>query len=149
MIINNTQSQQDEHVTKLAKLEVSLGGYSSAGIKTSNQDAFASLVPSPAELSAKGVVAVIADGVSSANKAAEAAQISVTQFISDYYATPATWSTQKSASKVLLGLNQWLNAQTDSASGYSLQWLTTFSALIIKSSTAYIFHVGDTRISQY
>jgi serine/threonine protein kinase/serine/threonine protein phosphatase PrpC len=136
-------------VNKATKLEVSLGGYSSAGIKGCNQDAFASLVPSPAELSAKGVVAVIADGVSSANKAAEAAQISVTQFISDYYATPPTWSTQKSASKVLLGLNQWLNAQTDSESGYTLQWLTTFSALIIKSSTAYIFHVGDTRISQY
>jgi len=135
--------------SKATKLKVSLGGYSCAGIKTSNQDAFASLVPSAAELSAKGVVAVIADGVSSANKAAEAAQISVTQFISDYYATPPTWSTQKSASKVLLGLNQWLNAQVDSVSGYTLQWLTTFSALIIKSSTAYIFHVGDTRISQY
>jgi len=135
--------------SKAAKLKVSLGGYSCAGLKERNQDAFASLVPRPTELSAKGVVAVIADGVSSANKAAEAAQISVTQFISDYYATPPTWSTQKSASKVLLGLNQWLNAQVDSTSGYTLQWLTTFSALIIKSSTAYIFHVGDTRISQY
>jgi len=145
MAIDSTKSVD----IKQAKLEVSLGGYSSAGIKENNQDAFASLVPSPAELSAKGVVAVIADGVSSANKAAEAAQISVTQFINDYYATPPTWSTQKSASKVLLGLNQWLNAQTDSSSGYTLQWLTTFSALIIKSSTAYIFHVGDTRISQY
>ena len=135
--------------TTQAKLEVSLGGYSSAGIKADNQDAFASLVPNPAELTAKGVVAVIADGVSSASKAAEAAQISVTQFIGDYYATPATWSTQKSASKVLSSLNQWLNAQVDNKSGYSLQWLTTFSALIIKSSTAYIFHVGDTRISLY
>ena len=132
-----------------AKLQVFLRGYSSAGIKATNEDAFASLVPKDAELTAKGVVAVIADGVSSASKAADAAQLSVTQFINDYYATPQTWSTQKSASKVLSSLNQWLYAQTDAVSGYTLQWLTTFSALIVKSSTAYIFHVGDTRISQY
>jgi serine/threonine protein kinase/serine/threonine protein phosphatase PrpC len=132
-----------------AKLQVFLGGYSSAGIKATNEDAFASLVPKDAELTAKGVVAVIADGISSASKAADAAQLSVTQFINDYYATPQTWSTQKSASKVLSSLNQWLYAQTDAVSGYTLQWLTTFSALIVKSSTAYIFHVGDTRISQY
>lgn len=132
-----------------AKLQVFLGGYSSAGIKATNEDAFASLVPKNAELTAKGVVAVIADGVSSASKAADAAQLSVTQFINDYYATPQTWSTQKSASKVLSSLNQWLYAQTDAVSGYTLQWLTTFSALIVKSSTGYIFHVGDTRISQY
>ena len=73
----------------------------------------------------------------------------MTQFINDYYATPQTWSTQKSASKVLSSLNQWLYAQIDAVSGYTLQWLTTFSALIVKSSTGYIFHVGDTRISQY
>ncbi len=135
-------------VNQPSKLEVCLGGYSDAGVKAVNQDAFASLVPSDTELSAKGVVTVIADGVSTANKAAEAAQLSVTQFIHDYYATPQTWSTQKSASKVLASLNQWLFAQSDAESGYTLQWLTTFSALIIKSSTAYIFHVGDTRISQ-
>jgi serine/threonine protein phosphatase PrpC len=132
-----------------AKLQVFLGGYSGAGTKATNEDAFASLVPKDAELTAKGVVAVIADGVSSASKAADAAQLSVTQFINDYYATPQPWSTQKSASKVLSCLNQWLYAQIDAVSGYTLQWLTTFSALIVKSSTGYIFHVGDTRISQY
>ncbi|MGB0935814.1 MAG: protein kinase domain-containing protein [Colwellia sp.] len=135
--------------SKTSVLNISLGGYSSAGHKKENQDAFASLIPPKAELSTKGAVAVIADGVSSANRAEEAAQIAVTQFISDYYATPETWSTQKSASKVLSGLNQWLNGQPDVESGYTLQWLTTFSAVVIKSSTAYIFHVGDTRISLY
>jgi serine/threonine protein kinase/serine/threonine protein phosphatase PrpC len=144
-----TEQPHTSAIKKPTKLEVCLGGYSTAGVKVDNQDAFASLVPGGAELSAKGVVTVIADGVSTANKAAEAAQLSVTQFINDYYATPQTWSTQKSASKVLSSLNQWLYAQSDAESGYTLQWLTTFSALIIKSSTAYIFHVGDTRISQY
>lgn len=133
----------------LDKLTVCFGGYSIAGKKEKNQDAFAALVPKANEIISKGVVATIADGVSSANRAADAAQISVTQFINDYYATPDTWSTQKSASKVLTSLNQWLYSQTDSTSGEPLQWLTTFSALIVKSSTGYIFHVGDTRISVY
>ena len=131
------------------KLTVCFGGYSIAGKKEENQDAFAAFVPKANEIISKGVIATIADGVSSASRAADAAQISVTQFINDYYATPDTWSTQKAASKVLTSLNQWLYSQTDSNSGESLQWLTTFSALIVKSSTGYIFHVGDTRISVY
>jgi serine/threonine protein kinase len=140
-----TKSPQSTRST----LKVCFGGHSTAGLKAENQDAFAALVPSNNDMIAKGVVATICDGVSSANRAADAAQISVTQFINDYYATPDTWSTQKSASKVLTSLNQWLFSQTDSQSGEAHQWLTTFSSLIIKSSTGYIFHVGDTRICVY
>jgi len=131
------------------KLDVCFGGYSAAGKKPENQDAFAALVPNATEIISKGVVATIADGVSSASRAADAAQISVTQFINDYYATSDTWPTQKSASKVLTSLNQWLFSQTDAASGESLQWLTTFTSLIVKSSTGYVFHVGDTRLSVF
>jgi len=138
-------------------LQVKFGGYSCAGIKAENQDAFAALVP-PKENDkiAKGIIACIADGVSSADKAAEASQMVVTQFISDYYSTPQTWSTQKSAAKVITSLNQWLYSQKSSAldedhylSSQRQQWLTTFSAMILKSATGYIFHVGDTRISLY
>jgi len=131
------------------KLVISFGGYSCAGRKAKNQDAFAAFTPQENEILSKGIIAAIADGVSSASKAAEAAQLSVTQFINDYYATPQTWSTQKSAAKVLTSLNQWLYSQSDSINKQSAQWLTTFSALIVKSSTGYIFHVGDTRISVF
>ncbi|MGL1956782.1 MAG: bifunctional protein-serine/threonine kinase/phosphatase [Colwellia sp.] len=150
---------------KPASLQLCFGGYSCAGVKAENQDAFAAYLPTPKnattnypshELVTKGAIAVIADGVSSANKAAEASQISVTQFISDYYATPETWSTRKSAAKVITSLNQWLYSQgssIDSGNNYisqeQQQWLTTFSALVLKSTTGYIFHVGDTRISKY
>jgi len=132
-----------------SKLSLHFGGYSCAGKKTQNQDAFAAFMPKQREILSKGFVATISDGVSSANKAAEAAQLSVTQFINDYYATPQTWSTQKSAAKVLTSLNQWLFSQSDGINKQSAEWLTTFSALIIKSTTGYIFHVGDTRISLF
>ncbi len=103
---NNSHAKQAS-----SQLEVRFGGYSCAGIKPENQDAFAALTPSAGELMIKGAVAVIADGVSSASKAAQASQLAVTQFISDYYATPETWSTKKSAAKVLTSLNQWLYSQ--------------------------------------
>ena len=111
-----------------SKLSLNFGGYSCAGKKAQNQDAFTAFIPQENDIVSKGIVATIADGVSSASKAAEAAQLSVTQFINDYYATPETWSTQKSAAKVLTSLNQWLYSQSDGINKQSAEWLTTFSA---------------------
>ena len=146
----------------LPSLVVHFGGYSNKGIKAENQDAFTAFLPDNYELETKGAVSIIADGVSSANKAKEAAQLAVTQFVSDYYSTPETWSTQKSAAKVLTSINEWMFSQSNSYSDVhyhtsansgvnddAQQWLTTLSALIFKSTTGYLFHVGDTRISQY
>ena len=144
---------------KTAQLAVCYGGYSCAGIKTENQDAFAMSSPSSNDVAQKGIIACIADGVSSANKAADASQLAVTQFITDFYATPPTWSTKKSAGKVLNSLNQWLYSQGNNLhlthgepnekNMEHQQWFTTFSTLILKSATGYIFHVGDTRITKY
>lgn len=143
-----TQAEQKSVVD----LQLTFGGFTSAGIKEENQDAFAALMPDKLALRNKGAVVAIADGVSSASRAAQASQLSVTQFIQEYYTTSETWSTQKSAAKVLTSLNQWLFSQgglVDNLAYNSPQWLTTFSALIAKSTTGYIFHVGDTRISKY
>jgi len=161
------KAQQNQTISSRtsAHLRLCFGGFSSAGKKEVNQDAFAALTPKDSELMTKGAIAAIADGVSSASKAAEASQLAVTQFISEYYATPETWSTQKSASKVLNSLNQWLfsqsshnqgspfdsntHAQTHDYSSSESHWLTTFSALILKSTSGYIFHVGDSRIAKF
>ena len=143
----------EQHSVAPDNLQVLFGGFSSAGIKDKNQDAFAAFKPDNSELITKGAVAVLADGVSSASHAAEAAQLAVTQFIQEFYATSDTWSTMKSASKVLAGLNQWLYSQESqlASSNYfsqSQQWLTTLSAFILRSNTGYIFHIGDSRLYQ-
>ena len=147
-----TQASQTNH-KPVVDLQLAFGGFSTKGLKAENQDAFAAIVPEKLDLRAKGAVVAIADGVSSASKAAEASQLSVTQFIQEYFATPETWSTQKSAAKVLTSLNQWLFSQgglvDDLQYDNSPQWLTTFTALIAKSTTGYVFHVGDTRLSKY
>ncbi|WP_022940973.1 bifunctional protein-serine/threonine kinase/phosphatase [Psychromonas hadalis] len=132
-----------------AQLELCIGGFSDAGTRATNQDAFAVKVPSSySEKQYKGIVACLADGVSCSHNAQQASQTSVTQFINDYYCTPDSWSIKLSASKVLNSLNGWLyhhskeNLRHDSL-------ITTFSCIVFKSTSAHLFHVGDSRIYRY
>jgi serine/threonine protein kinase/serine/threonine protein phosphatase PrpC len=133
------------------ELIVSFGGNTSKGIKDVNQDAFAALNTKTSEKEIKGVVACLADGCSSAKKAKEAAQLSVTYFINEYLNTPDSWAVKKSVSKVLTSLNQWLYSQSahqNYIGQRQADWMTTFSAIILKSTTGYIFHLGDTRVTR-
>ena len=57
------------------KLSLAFGGYSCAGKKKQNQDAFSAFIPNNSEVLSKGIIATIADGVSSASKAAEESKI--------------------------------------------------------------------------
>jgi len=129
-------------------MTISFGGYSTKGNKSENQDAFALKMSKGLDLELKGHIAVIADGVSSANCAAQASQMSVCHFINEYLATPETWSVNKSAAKVISSLNNWLYSRQLVADekGLSEQWFSTFSALIIKGERGHIFHIGDCQI---
>ncbi|MGY5450866.1 protein kinase domain-containing protein [Agarivorans sp. MS3-6] len=124
------------------KLEASFGGASISGPKPENQDACVAKIPEPWTRYYKGVVAILADGLSSAENAKVAAQISVTQFVEDYYATPESWSVNKSTAQVAKSLNNWLFQQGKQTGSYAC----TLSTLIIKSRVAHLFHVGDSRI---
>ena len=136
-----TKSLQDN-------LVISFGGYSTKGDKGENQDAFALKMSTGLDLELKGHIAVIADGVSSANCAAQASQMSACHFISEYLATPETWSVNKSAAKVISSLNNWLYSRQLIADvkGIHQQWFSTFSALILKGERGHIFHIGDCQI---
>ena len=130
-----------------SSLNIQLGGYSSAGIKPANQDAFAAHTPHEKQLlQFKGAAAAIADGVSSCEDSHIASQTAVTSFIEDYYSTPENWSVKNSVSRVLTGLNNWLYQQNNLRSHNEENMLTTFSSLVIKSTTAHYFHLGDSRI---
>ena len=129
------------------KLHLSFGGYSNAGVKAFNQDAFTARTPS--EHSArkyKGAAACIADGVSCSDNAQLASQTAATNFISDYFNTPDYWTVEQSASKVISSINSWLYQQGIQSHTRADGFVTTFSALIVKSHTAHILHVGDSRV---
>ena len=132
-----------------SRLDVEASQHSSAGIKPQNEDSIGIRVPEGAALTTKGIAMVIADGVSAAEAGKEASEACVKGFLSDYYSTPDSWSVKKSAHRVLTALNRWLYGQGQKFSDVHKGYVTTLSVLIIKSQSAYIFHVGDSRVYRY
>lgn len=131
----------------MKQLKVTLGGYSSAGAKPVNQDAFAAQNPAPHIVSRKGVVGAIADGVSVSQASQQASQTAVTQFIQDFYNTSSAWSVAKSAASVLSPLNDWF-FHHNQRHGTDQAYVTTFSTLVAKGRRGWLFHVGDSRLYQ-
>lgn len=127
-------------------LAITLGQYSIAGVKPQNEDFHGVSVPKGAVLDSKGIAIVLADGVSASEGGKEASQIAVRQFLDDYFSTPDSWTVKHAATKVLGALNLWLYNQGQREYAGSNGLATTFCAVIFKSQTAYLFHVGDSRI---
>jgi serine/threonine protein kinase/serine/threonine protein phosphatase PrpC len=130
-------------------LQVAVGQASDKGRKSVNQDFYGVYIPHEPQLGTKGIAVAIADGISSSDVSHIASQAAVTGFLEDYFCTSEAWSVKKSVQRVLTATNAWLYAQTrqgrdcyDKDRGY----VCTLSALVIKSTTAHLFHVGDTRI---
>ncbi len=125
---------------------VQVGQATSPGVKEINEDCIGIRIPEGALYASKGVVVAIADGVSAAEAGKEASEACIQGFMTDYYSTPDDWSVSRSAHAVLSSLNRWLwstgQRNADEARGF----ISTLSLLILKSSTAHIFHVGDARI---
>jgi serine/threonine protein kinase/serine/threonine protein phosphatase PrpC len=131
------------------QLTIAVGQYSDKGRKALNQDFHGAYIPQEPQLSTKGIAIAVADGISSSDVSHIASQAAVTGFLADYFCTSEAWSVKKSAQRVLTATNAWLFSQTrqsrycyDKDRGY----VCTLSAMVIKSTTAYLFHVGDTRI---
>jgi len=131
------------------QLKVSIGQYSSKGRKKINQDFHDVYIPSQPQLTTKGIAVAIADGISSSEVSQEASKVSVISFLEDYFSTSDSWSVKKSAKTVLEATNSWLYSQ-NKQDKYHLDlnkgYVCTFSTMIIKSTTAHIFHMGDARI---
>jgi serine/threonine protein phosphatase PrpC len=131
------------------ELKISVGQFSDKGRKETNQDFHGILIPAEPLLSTKGIAVVLADGISSSDVGHIASESAVKSFLTDYYCTSDSWSVKTSAQRVIAATNSWLHAQTrrsqyseDQDKGY----VCTLSALVFKSTTAHIFHVGDSRI---
>jgi len=134
-----------------AQLEVTIGQCSSAGRKDANQDFHGSLQPEGALLAAKGIALAIADGISTSSLGATASETAVRSFLTDYYCTSEGWSVQSSGERVIAAVNSWMHAQNGrplSDEERERGMICTFSALVLKSRTAHLFHVGDGRIAR-
>ena len=131
------------------QLKISTGQYSDKGRKEINQDFHGIHIPEEPLLSSKGIAIALADGISSSSVSQIASKTSITTFLEDYFCTSESWTVKTSALRVLLSTNSWLYSQTR-GSQYRYEpdkgYVCTFSTLILKSTTAHVFSVGDTRV---
>lgn len=130
-------------------LSITIGQHSRAGRKAVNQDRAGFFIPEEPELTTKGIIVAIADGIGSSDVSQEASASCINGFIDDYYATPESWSVITSGKRVLQSINSWLYGQSrnsefryDPDKGY----ICTFSGIVFKANKAFLFHAGDTRI---
>jgi len=103
------------------------------------------VTPAGAELESKGIIAAVADGVGGHANGREASEYTVRGLLTDYYATPDTWSVTHSLNTVIASLNRWLVAQatrTYETAGMA----TTLSAVVLRGRRFMLAHVGDSRV---
>ncbi|WP_341675605.1 bifunctional protein-serine/threonine kinase/phosphatase [Niveibacterium sp. SC-1] len=127
------------------ELRVTLGHASLTGPRARNEDFCGAATPEGAELENKGLVAALADGVGGHANGREASEFTVRSLLSDYYATPDTWSVPQALEKVIGAANRWLvgqSAKRREAAGMA----TTLSAVVLRGRRYTLAHVGDSRV---
>ena len=134
-------------------LAISLGQHSTAGAKPENQDFHGALVPAGDDLLTKGAAFAIADGISTSKLGAEAAETAVKSFLNDYFSTSAAWSVQLSGQRVIAATNGWMYSRNRRDMRISEETresglVCTLSALVLKSRSAHIFHIGDCQVAR-
>ena len=127
-------------------LKVSIGSFSEKGIKARNEDFLGEILPEGAQLTHKGIAIAIADGMSGSDAGHEASHCCIVSFLSDYYSTPDSWSVKQAGQKIHSATNSWLYSQGQQRYESMKGMVSTLSILVLKSNTAHIFHIGDSRI---
>ena len=126
-------------------LKFEIGQSSLTGPRARNEDYVGVVTPANTQLSIKGAMLAVADGVSGNAGGGEASEMTMRTVTSDYYATPDTWEPLTSLDKVLTAANRWLIAQAN-ANRDMVGMATTLSLLVLRGQRYYSAHVGDTRI---
>lgn len=130
-------------------LAIRWGACSSSGIKPINQDCQKLTVPDCSVLGRRGIVASIADGISSSQVSQYASELAVTHFNRDYLLTSENWSSVRAAKNVLETINTALyvkTAQSPYQGNPDRGYVCTFSSLILHQDHATIVHCGDSVI---
>ncbi|HJV27047.1 MAG TPA: protein phosphatase 2C domain-containing protein [Aromatoleum sp.] len=129
---------------KAEPLSVRLGHWTEQGLRPRNEDFVGAAMPEGAEREAKGLMLAVADGVGGHANGREAAEYTVRGLLADYYATPDTWSVEKSIDTVVGAINRWLLSQSAKSRDYA-GMATTLTAVVLRGRRYYVAHVGDSR----
>jgi serine/threonine protein phosphatase PrpC len=126
-------------------LRVDIGHSSLTGPRERNEDFCGMVTPHGAELDNKGLIAAVADGVGGHQGGREAAEYTVRGLLSDYYATPDTWSVPHALEKVVVALNRWVMAEAGRQPELT-GMATTLTTLVLRGRRYISAHVGDSRL---
>ncbi|MSS75417.1 MAG: bifunctional protein-serine/threonine kinase/phosphatase [Methyloglobulus sp.] len=129
-----------------SSLKATLGFATDKGLKADNEDFVGAIIPNEPQLTHKGIVAAIADGMSGSDAGKLASQSCVGSFLNDYFSTPDSWSVKQAGQKILSATNSWLYSQGQIRYQSTKGMVSTLSIIVLKSTTAHLFHVGDSRI---
>lgn len=124
---------------------IALGHATLAGKSGRNEDFVGMVTPNEPDLSNKGLIAAIADGVSGNEGGGEAAEYAVHGLLNDYYATPDTWSVTQALDRVIKATNTWIQQQ-GSVRPQLAGMATTLTCVVLRGRFYYFAHVGDTRL---
>ena len=131
--------------------DVDIGHATHQGARKANEDFTAFARPSGRD-EGRGLVAAIADGVSTGGGGREAAQSTVLSIVEDFHSAPDTWDTSVVLDRLIGAQNAWLadhnrrrqaahhRDPTDAAIA-----MTTLTALVLRGQAWTLAHVGDTR----
>ncbi|MFC3106879.1 protein kinase [Undibacterium arcticum] len=125
-------------------LSVTTSHASLAGPRERNEDFVGMVTPTDPELSTKGLMAAVADGVSGNEGGREASEYTVRGLLADYYATPDTWEISTALERVVSAINSWVLSQ-GAARREMAGMATTLTALVLRGRMYYTAHVGDSR----
>jgi serine/threonine protein phosphatase PrpC len=126
-------------------LSVSASYTTRQGLRARNEDFVGMVTPNEPELSTKGLIAAIADGVSGNDGGREASEYTVRGLLTDYYATPDTWPVTQALDRVVKAINSWMQQQgriRPELSGMA----TTLTSIVLRNRFYYFAHIGDSRL---
>lgn len=106
-------------------------------------------VPDFSRLATRGMVAAVADGISSSQVSQYASELAVSKFVRDYLLTSNVWSPARAAELVLRTLNTELYVKTQHSPYHENPdkgYVCTFSAVILHQQHAVLLHCGDSSI---
>jgi len=126
-------------------LHVAVGHSSLTGPRERNEDYCGVATPGGLDLENKGVIAAVADGIGGHKGGREAAEYTVRGLLSDYFATPDTWSIPHAIETVTTALNRWVIAE-GSRNAELAGMATTLSVIVLRGRRYYIAHIGDSRV---
>lgn len=126
-------------------LTIAAGHATLAGVRERNEDFVGMVTPNEPELSSKGLIAAIADGVSGNDGGREASEYAVRGLLTDYYATPDTWPVTQALDRVIKATNSWVQRQ-GSVRAELAGMATTLTAVVLRGRFYHFAHVGDTRL---